>query len=293
MAQYAELLALRFDAKRTRHAYYRAMRLLHEHFQCDPATLEETHLRDYLLHIKLHKHWKPKTIRQTLACTKLFFVELLQRPLWRVFSQIRTKDHDFLPAVLTRQQVHDLLGCVRLRRYRTPIKLIYCCGLRLGECLSLTIHDILGDERKLVIRNSKGHQDRVIPLPALMLEDLRKYWSFHRHRRWLFPNVGRGDKRPQALAERMRSAKTPMPYSSLQRLIIVARKQLNLPAASIHSLRHSFATHLLEAGAHLHTIQKLLGHKQINSTMIYLHLTHQTQQDVLELMDSLCGTLPR
>ena len=293
MAQYAELLALRFDAKRTRHAYYRAMRVLHEHFQCDPATLEETHLRDYLLHVKLHKHWKPKTIRQTLACTKLFFVELLQRPLWRVFSQIRTKDHDFLPAVLTRQQVHDLLGCVRLRRYRTPMKLIYCCGLRLGECLSLTIHDILGEERKLVIRNSKGHQDRVIPLPALMLEDLRKYWSFHRHPRWLFPNVGRGDQTPQALAERMRSAKTPMPYSSLQRLIIVARKQLNLPAASIHSLRHSFATHLLEAGAHLHTIQKLLGHKQIDSTMIYLHLTHQTQQDVLELMDSLCGTLPR
>ena len=84
-----------------------------------------------------------------------------------------------------------------------------------------------------------------------------------------------------------------MPYSSLQRLIIVARKQLNFPAASIHSLRDSFATHLLEAGAHLHTIQKLLGHKQINSTMIYLHLTHQTQQDVLELMESLCGRLPR
>jgi integrase len=255
-----------------------------------PHTNFLTPSRDYLLHVKLHKHWKPKTIRQTLACAKLFFVELLQRPLWRVFSQVRTKDYDFLPAVLTRQQVHDLLDSIRLRRYRTPIKLIYCCGLRLGECLSLTIHDILGEERKLVIRDSKGHQDRVIPLPALMLEDLRKYWSIHRHPRWLFPNVGRGDQTPQALAERMRSAKTPMPYSSLQRLIIVARKQLNLPAASIHSLRHSFATHLLEAGAHLHTIQKL---KQINSTMIYLHLTHQTQRDVLELMESLCGTLPR
>ena len=74
MAQYAELLALRFDAKRTRHAYYRAMRVLHEHFQCDPATLQETHLRDYLLHVKLHKHWKPKTIHQTLAC-QVAFVE--------------------------------------------------------------------------------------------------------------------------------------------------------------------------------------------------------------------------
>ena len=75
--------------------------------------------------------------------------------------------------------------------------------------------------------------------------------------------------------------------------MIVARKQLNLPAASIHSLRHSFATHLLEAGAHLHTIQKLLGHQQITTTMVYLHVTHQTTQDALRLMDELCQNLPR
>ena len=91
----------------------------------------------------------------------------------------------------------------------------------------------------------------------------------------------------------MHTATGPMPCSSLQRLVIVARKQLNLPAASVHSLRHSFATHLLEAGAHLHTIQKLLGHKQINSTMVYLHLTYQSTKDALQLMDQLCGGLPR
>jgi site-specific recombinase XerD len=91
----------------------------------------------------------------------------------------------------------------------------------------------------------------------------------------------------------MHAATAPMPCSSLQRLVIVARKQLNLPAASVHSLRHSFATHLLEAGAHLHTIQKLLGHKQITSTMVYLHLTHQTTKDTLQLMDGLCSPLPR
>ena len=91
----------------------------------------------------------------------------------------------------------------------------------------------------------------------------------------------------------MHEATAPMPCSSLQRLIIVARKELNLPAASVHTLRHSFATHMLEAGAHLHTIQKLLGHKQITSTMVYLHLTHQTTREALGLMEELCRTLPR
>jgi site-specific recombinase XerD len=292
MARFADLLALHYDANRTRHAYYRQLRLLHEHFACDPATLTQAQLRDYFLFVKLKKHWKPKTIRQALAAAKMCFVDLLGQPHWTVFSQIRTKDHDTLPAVLTRQQVQALLAHIRLRRYRTPLKLIYCCGLRLSECLGLTIHDIRGQENKLLIRNSKGHKDRVVPLPTSMYQDLRRYWAFHRHPLLLFPNVGRGDHDPKSLAARMHQASCPMPHNSLQRLLIIARKQLNIPAASVHSLRHSFATHLLEAGAHLHTIQKLLGHKQITSTMVYLHLTHQSSQEALRLMDELSRGLP-
>lgn len=293
MACFAQTLALRYDANRTRHAYYRQLRLLHEHFGCDPASLSETQLRDYFLFIKLKKHWQPKSIRQAVAAIRAFFLDLPACAGWTVFSQIRTRDHDSLPAVLTRRQVHALLSHIRLRRYRTPLKLIYCCGLRLSECLALTIHDIAGRENKLFIRDSKGHRDRVVPLPTCLYQELRAYWKFHRHPLLLFPNVGRGDNNPQALASRMHKATCPMPFSSLQRLVIVARKQLNLPAASIHSLRHSFATHLLEAGAHLHTIQRLLGHQQITTTMIYLHLTHQSTQDALRLMDELCRKLPR
>lgn len=192
MSRFADFLALRYDANRTRHAYYRQLRLIHEHAACDPAVLTESQLRDYFLLVKLKKHWKPKTIRQAVAAAKMCFVDLLGHTDWTVFSQIRTKDHDTLPAVLTRQQVHDLIAHIRLRRYRTPLKLIYCCGLRLSECLGLTIHDIRGKENKLLIRDSKGHQDRVVPLPTSMWQELRRYWTFHRHPLLLFPNVGRG-----------------------------------------------------------------------------------------------------
>jgi site-specific recombinase XerD len=293
MSRFADFLALRYDANRTRHAYYRQLRLIHEHAQCDPAEVTEEQLRDYFLFVKLKKRWKPKSIRQALAAARMFFAAMLGREDWRIFYQVRTRDHETLPAVLTRQQVHDLLSVIRLRRYRTPLKLIYCCGLRLSECLGLTIHDILGKENKLLIRNSKGHKDRIVPLPTPMWQELRRYWAFHRHPLLIFPNAGRGENSPQALAQRMRAATAPMPTSSLQRLVVAARQQLNLPAASVHSLRHSFATHLLEAGAHLHTIQRLLGHKQITSTMVYLHLTHQSAQDALRLMDELCRGLPR
>jgi len=214
MARFAAFLALQYDANRTRHAYYRQVRLIHEALQCDPATLTEAQLRDYFLFVKLKKQWQPKSIRQAVAAARLFFLKLLQRPAWTIFAQIRTKDHDRLPAVLTRQQVIDLIGLIRLRRYRTPIKLIYTCGLRLSECLALTIHDIAGAEHKLFIRDGKGHRDRVVPLPTALVQELRRYWAFHRHPLLLFPNVGRGDNHPAAVAARMRQATGPMLCSS-------------------------------------------------------------------------------
>jgi site-specific recombinase XerD len=293
MKRFAELLALRFDMIRTRHSYYRDLRLLHEHYQCDPAALTEDRLRDYILHVRTRKYWKPKTIRQTAAAARLFFVDLLERGEWKVFSQIRTKDHHELPVVLSREEVRRLLLHIRLRRYRIPVKLIYCAGLRLSECLSLTIHDIKGDEGKLWVRGGKGGRDRMVPLAQTMVEDLRRYRAFHRHPLLLFPHAGRGANDRTQLAARMRAAATPMPVSSLQRLIVVARRELGLPAATVHTLRHSFATHLVEAGASLHTVQALLGHRQINTTMVYLHLTHRSEQDCRALVEELCGDLPR
>ncbi len=293
MEDFAKFLTLRFDAKTTRHSYYRQLGLLVKFCACDPATITEEQFRDYILYVKSKKHWKPKTIRQAAAAARLFFVEMLGHEEWKVFSQIRTKDHEVLPAVLTREEVKQLLKHIRLRRYRTPIKLLYCCGLRLSECLSLTIHDIDAKEGKLWIRGSKNHKDRMVPIAQSMIEDLRRYWAFHRHPLLLFPNVGRGDNDPTLTAQRMHSATRPMPVSSLQRLMVEARKELNIRACTCHTLRHSFATHLVEAGASLHTVKELLGHAHIDTTMIYLHLTHRSEQDSRALVETLSQDLPR
>jgi len=293
MHDYARLLALRYEALRTRHSYYRDMRLLHEHFGCDPGTLNEEQITDYLIHVKMIKGWKPKTVRQTSAAARLFYIEMQGHAQWKVFDNVRAKDHHYLPAVLTREEVRALLCGIRLRRYRTPLKLIYCCGLRLSECLNLTVHDIIGSEQKLRVRSGKGGKDRVVPLPSAMLEDLREYWRFHRNPVLLFPNAGRGHNDADLLKQRMRTATTPMPHNSLQRLLVEIRKALRLPEATPHTLRHSFATHLVEAGAPLHNVQALLGHAHLNTTQVYLHLTHRSAQDTLHLMESLCEGLPR
>lgn len=293
MERFAKHLALLFDAPRTRHSYYRQIRLIHEFGQTDPASVTEDGLRDYFLHVKTVKRWKSKTIRVAAAAAKLFFVGMLEHEEWKIFSQIRTKDEDSLPAVLTRRDVIRLLRHIRLRRYRIPVKLIYCCGLRVSECLSLTIHDIDAEGGKLWIRKSKRNKDRMVPISQVMVKDLRDYWSVHRHPLLIFPGVGRGACPHAEVARRMREAKRPMPISSLQRLVVAARKELNIPVCTMHTLRHSFATHLVEAGASLHTVQALLGHCGINTTMIYLHLTHRSEQDSRALVEKLCRELPR
>lgn len=290
MRDMAGLLAMRYDSPRTRESYYRQLRLIAEHFQCDPASLNEEQMRDYYLHVHRIKHWSAKTIRQSAAIARLFFETSLDLKGWKLWSQICARDKDTLPAVLSHEDVVRVLGCIRLRRYRTPTKLIYCAGLRITECLSLTVHDIKSDH--LIVRGGKGGKDRVVPLAREMYVELRKYWKFHRNPLLLFPSAGRGPCDLQRLAARMHAATEPMALSSLQRLMIAARKELRLPDASIHSLRHSFATHLIEAGTPIHAVQALLGHKDISTTMVYLHLSKRTETDMRAAIEGLLKGLP-
>lgn len=269
------------------------MRVVHEFHSADPESLNENHLRDYFLYSIREKKWKPRTLRQATAAGKLFYATLLDHQDWRVFDQIRTKDFDTKPVIPSRAQIHRLLHAVKLRRYRTPLKLMYCCGLRLSECLSLTIHDIQGDVNKLWIRKGKGMKDRMVPIASEMVEDLRNYWSTHRNPLLIFPDSGAGSPNSANVIKRMREAVQPMGQHVLGRVLLVVREEIKMPGVTPHTLRHCFATHLIETGASLHALQAILGHSWINTTVKYLHLTHVSECKGLDLVEQLAKGLPR
>jgi len=153
--------------------------------------------------------------------------------------------------------------------------------MRRAEVARLKIAHIDSQRMILHVVDGKGHKDRDLPLSPVLLEDLRTYWRWLKPRTYLFPSRLHRD-REQPISDKV-----------IWLACSNAGKQAGIGKRSNpHVIRHSYATHLLEAGAHLHTIQKLLGHAQINSTMVYLHLTHQTSQDALRLVDELCQGLP-
>ncbi|MEY2880492.1 MAG: hypothetical protein RLZZ15_2872 [Verrucomicrobiota bacterium] len=158
---------------------------------------------------------------------------------------------------------------MRELRFRTVLRLIYACGLRIGEAVNLEVRDLRGGAPgcpRVQVRAAKGNKERHVPLPPAMLAELRGFWQTHRHPRWLFPGVGRG-WRDGAAAE-------PMSVSSVQLCLRLARVEARLPAGTVvHTLRHSYATHLLEEGVSIRLISAYLGHGSLETTLIYTHLT--------------------
>lgn len=293
MQRFAQDLNLRGLGDRSCHSYYRQIRLISEHFDhADPASLDEDQVRSYIIHLKSVKQWGPKTIRIFLSAGKYFFVAMLNHQQWKVFDLTKSKDLPYLPEVLSRQEVASLLKAIRKGRFLTPIKLLYVCGLRLEEALTLTPGDVRGSENKLFVRCGKGGRDRVVPLCQSMLEELRVYWSRHGNRQWLFPAPGRGKMDSKSVIERMRVAQKPLAGASLQQVIVRARVDAGVPdRATPHSLRHSFATHLIEEGVSIRQVQRFLGHTNINTTMIYTHFSQEVERDALTALENLMAAV--
>lgn len=287
MSDYAKFICLNKKSPRSRHAYYRQVRKLMEHFDADPATLTEEQVRDYFLFLILERHWKPASVRQAVAGLKAFYIDTLGLEPWRVFNEVNTSDNKTKPNCPTRCEIVRLLGQIPQKRYQIPVKLIYCCGLRLSECLSLTIHDIKRSEQKLIIHTSKGERDRVVPVAAEMISELGWYWKQHQHPILLFPAIGSGSQDSNKVRKRMGNAIAPMSHSAINLAIRKAANKANLKYGNPRNLRHSFGTHFCQAGGNLLKLQKIMGHSSIQTTMIYLHLTHEIEESSLDLIEDL------
>jgi integrase/recombinase XerD len=266
-----EDLQLRGLSERTQEMYVRAVRQLAEHYHKSPDRITEEELRDYFLYLKNVKHYSRSASTIALCGLKFFYTHTLQRE-WTTLTFVRPPREKKLPVILSPTEVRTILACVQLPRYRVCLSTIYACGLRLQEGTHLQVSDIDSARMCLHVRLGKGAKDRYVPLPHRILELLRQYWGTHRHPRWIFPAPGRG-------GTGMATATKPMPRSSVQDAFRVALRESGIPKrACIHTLRHSWATHLLETGVNLRLIQEYLGHNSPTTTALYTHLTLQAQE---------------
>jgi len=261
-----EDLQLRGLAAKTQDAYLRAVRQLAEHYHKSPDLVSEEELRQYFLYLKNDKHASRSAYTIALHGLRFFYTYTLQRTDVTL-DWVRPAQEKKLPVVLSTAEVRLIIGCLRRPHYRVCLTTIYSCGLRLLEGVYLKVGAIDGERKMLHIRQGKGNKDRYVPLPDNTLKMLRDHWSTHRHPVWLFPA-------PTRAGVPLSSATQPMDESGVQRAFKAALQESGVhKEASVHTLRHSYATHLLEAGVNLRLIQAYLGHSSPQTTALYTHLT--------------------
>ena len=272
-------------AQRTIHGYSRAVRQLADFCQQSPDQISEEQVRQWLIHLKVECQFAYGSLRVAFSGIKFFYTRTCRRD-WKVLSETKLQNVKSLPEVLTRQQVHQIIDACTTLRIATFFWTVYSLGLRIEEGLNLQVGDIDSQRMMVHVHRGKGAKDRYIPLPSSTLDRLRDYWKTHRNPVFLFPADGRNHQGAQA-------ATTPMSITSVQRAIKGIAEQLNFgKKVSTHTLRHCYASQLLESGASLKAIQKLLGHSSLQTTMVYLHLTETAQADTRVLIEQLFVSPP-
>ena len=267
-------------SERTQEAYVRAVRKLAAHYRLSPDQLTEAQVRDYFLFLKNDSKFSPSALKIAHGGITFFYSHSVPRD-WATLLKLRVPKHKPLPDVLTIDEVQRLIGAVHTVHNRAFLWTVYSLGLRLQEALALELGGIDSARMTVHVHRGKGSKDRYVPLPARTLDTLRAYWATHRHPRLLFPAIGRGR---QGAA----TATTPMAVGSVQGAMRRVVKELGFrKSVRIHTLRHSYATHLLEAGVNLRLIQQYLGHSCLQTTMVYLHLTSSGQEGAREAIERI------
>ena len=247
------------------------------------VTTEE--IRQYFIHLKTHKQVARQTSTQALCAIKMFWEKTLRRAWPHEVQLVRANPQVKLPVILSASEVRRILAAVTALDQRVCLALIYSCGLRLGEGLRLEVRDIDAERMLLHIRGGKGNTDRYVPLPQRTLQLLRELWKTHRHPTLLFPAKGHSGRGAA-------TATDPMSRSTLQRAFRLALQASGVTKdAHVHTLRHSYATHLLEQGENLRQIQVNLGHKSPLATVVYTHLTSLCKTQHQKRLDDFMSNL--
>jgi len=278
-------LQLQGYAERTQKSYLRAVRQLENYWHLAADEISEQQVRNYFLYCRNEMGWSGATMRIAYSGIKFFYTTTLPSD-WETLRMLKTRRISAPPTVLGIDEVRLIIETARAPQIKAFLTTVYSCGLRLAEALSLTVDDIDASRMMLRVRKGKGDKGRDVPLPESTYALLRAYWKTHRNPRLLFPALGRcGTKGPTALV--------PMAQGSVQgalRRILKDLPQIRKPA-TIHTLRHSYATHLLEAGVNIRQVQQYLGHSSLVTTMIYLHVTDLGNDDAAARVNRLMGGL--
>ena len=280
-------LQLSGKGERTQQAYVREVRLLAQFYHTSPDHISEQELQHYFLHRKNVDSLAPASMRICYSGIRFFYQHVLKRD-WSTLSLIRAQTAHRLPAVLSVEEVRRLLAAATPLHNQVYFTTVYSLRLRLHEALSLQVSDIDGPRLQVHVHRGKGAKDRYVPLPEETLALLRTDWKTHRNKTWLFPATGR-DQTHSA------SAAYPMRRPSVQGAFRKAKHHAGITqtGVAIPTLRHAYATPRLEAGVNPRLIQRSVGHTQLETTMVYLHLTHKGHEDAYERLNALMqGLLP-
>jgi len=271
-----EDMQLKGLAVRTQEAYVNAVLQLSRRCKKSPDCIDEEELREYFLYLKNEKQVADNTFSIALCGIKFFYEHTLGKE-WHTLQLVRPDRKKKLPVVFSTEEVKRVLSCVQRWQYQVCLNTIYACGLRLLEGVQLRVKDIDSDRRMIHVVAGKGGKDRYVPLPDHTLMLLRQHWVTHRNSEWMFP---------------AHSGNAPMCESGLQRAFQAALRESGVHKdASVHTLRHSYATHLLEAGIDLRIIQVYLGHASPATTAIYTHLTSVTEAQVNQRINRIHADL--
>jgi integrase/recombinase XerD len=264
-----EEMQLRSYAPGTISGYVHAVAQLAGHYHRSPDELEEAEVRRYLLYLKLDKKVARGTFSTVLGGLRFFYHKALGRE-WKSLSVAKPRSDKKLPVVLSRDEVWGVIDAVRIDVYRVCLTTIYACGLRLMEGVSLQIPNV-DSARGVLHVCGKRRKDREVPLPAATLQLLRDHWRTHRSPIWLFPATPR-----PGLQDCVAHDGGPVTGSSVRSAFCRAVQKSGLhKRAHVHTLRHSYATHLLEDGVNLRLLQEYLGHSSLHTTLVYTHLTRE------------------